>query len=65
MVNNLSQLVEHIKAATLEFEALTQLRIQRRADPNFKGCNFCFDTAWGELKDGTIVPCAEHNGLCL
>jgi hypothetical protein len=44
---------------------LRNLRTFRRSDSTFKGCDFCFDTCWGELEDGTEVPCPEHNGLCL
>lgn len=61
----LSDLVKSIEDSVKEGERLRQLRITRRADPNWTGCDFCFDTAIGELKDGTEVPCPEHNGLCL
>lgn len=58
-------MVDDMEKAKAEFAALTALRAKRRQDPNWMGCDFCFDTAWGELKDGVIVPCPEHNGLCL
>jgi hypothetical protein len=64
LVNRLSELAKQIQESYDFFAGLTALRKARRADPAYVGCNFCFDTAWGELEDGTIVPCPEHNGLC-
>jgi hypothetical protein len=61
----LSQAMKMREDSVRGHEELAKLRCDRRGDPNFKGCDFCFDTAWGELKDGTVVPCPEHNGLCL
>jgi hypothetical protein len=62
---NLSDLVRSIEESIKEGQRLRLLRRKRRADPNWKGCPFCFDTAIGELKDGAEVPCPDHNGLCL
>jgi hypothetical protein len=64
MIGNISDLVASIEASAKLSDRLTELRRVRRADPNWEGCDFCFDTAVGELQDGTIVPCPEHNGLC-
>jgi len=64
LTSPLSKMVEMQEASIREFTRLKNLRTFRRADPDFKGCDFCFDTAVGELEDGTVVPCPEHNGLC-
>lgn len=61
----LSEFVERIEESAQFFAALTQLRATRRKDESFTGCTFCFDTCYGELNDGYIVPCADCNGLCL
>lgn len=60
-----SHLMEQIEDSANDAARLIKLRVERRADPNFKGCGFCFDTAYGELEDGAIVPCPKHNGLCV
>ena len=61
----LSKLVKLMEDSARETVRLRNLRTFRRSDSTFKGCDFCFDTCWGELEDGTEVPCPEHNGLCL
>jgi hypothetical protein len=60
----LSELVAIQREQANFMESLSQLRVERRADPSWEGCDFCFGTAWGELDDGTVVPCPDHNGLC-
>src|SRR5271170_5534946 len=65
LIQPLSKLIKMQEDSLAEFVRLRNLRTFRRADSTFKGCDFCFDTCWGELEDGTVVPCADHNGLCL
>src|SRR5271156_5671781 len=65
LIQPLSKLIKIQEDSLAEFVRLRNLRTFRRADSTFKGCDFCFDTCWGELEDGTVVPCADHNGLCL
>lgn len=62
---NLSDLVRSIEESMKETARLIALREQRRADPNYKGCDFCFGTAIGRIDGCDTVPCPEHNGLCL
>jgi hypothetical protein len=64
MINCLSDLVQHIEESAKETERLIALREQRRKDPNWVGCDFCFGTGIGQIDDSPTVPCPECNGLC-
>jgi hypothetical protein len=64
MTGKISDLVNSIENAMKETSRLIILREQRRADPNYKGCEFCFDTGLGGTGMETL-PCPEHNGMCL
>lgn len=61
----ISVLARHMQESALKTQALIQLREQRRADPSYKGCQFCFGVGCGQIDNDPWVPCPEHNGLCL
>lgn len=61
----ISVLARMMQESMLKTQALIQLREQRRADPAYRGCPFCFDVGCGQIGEDTWVPCPEHNGLCL
>ena len=64
MTGRLSDLVRCIEESAKETERLIALREQRRKDPNWTGCDFCFGTGCGRIDDSPWVPCPECNGLC-
>jgi len=65
IAGNLSDLVRSIEESMAETARLIALREQRRADPSYEGCKFCYDTGIGKIQNAETVPCPEHNGLCL
>jgi hypothetical protein len=60
----LSVLIGQIEASAAETDRLIRLRESRRQDPNYVGCDFCFDVGCGRIGMDLWVPCPEHNGLC-
>jgi len=60
----LSVLIKQIEDSARATDALIKLREERRRDPNYVGCDFCFDTGIGRIGNSPTVPCPEHNGLC-
>jgi hypothetical protein len=64
MTGNLSDLARSIEEGMKATARLIALREQRRADPDYEGCDFCFGTAIGRIGTDDTVPCPEHNGLC-
>jgi len=64
LTGRLSDLVKSIEESAKETTRLIALREQRRADPSYRGCEFCFGTGIGRIDDSPAVPCPEHNGLC-
>jgi hypothetical protein len=65
MIDDINKLSHSIQEGMEETARLIALREQRRADPNYKGCDFCFDTAIGRIGTCDTIPCPEHNGLCI
>jgi hypothetical protein len=65
MISDINKLCRSIEEGTRETARLVALREQRRADPDYKGCDFCFGTAIGRIGTDDTVPCPEHNGLCV
>lgn len=60
----LSVLVRQLEESAKKTDALMKLREERRKDPNWKGCDFCFGVGCGVIGDSPWVPCPDCNGLC-